>query len=133
MPHKACTHDENRRKVCFLCFKKQNKMLVIENKLKTHMERLVDNYVDDERFPAALCNSCTRNIYRAESGEMIIKSPDLSIFQPLKRYTRLNNDVKCDCKVCEIGRSQPIKISSKIPKNIVAGKIKKFGKNYESL
>lgn len=130
MPHKACTHDENRQKVCFLCFKKQNKMFVIKNTLKSHMEKLVDNYVDDERFPASLCNSCKRNIYRAASGEMEIKSPDLSIFQPLKKSTRLNNNVNCDCKVCEIGRSQPINISNKTPKNTVSGKIKKLEKNY---
>jgi len=113
MPTIALTHDENRGKVCFLCFRKQKQMFIIKHQLKIDMENHVDNYGDERRLPAALCCTCKRKLFRAKTEKKKLESPDLSIFKPVP-VTRST----CECKICEIARELPANICGKVAKKI---------------
>lgn len=119
MSSKALTHDQNRGKVCFLCFRKQKQMYIIENQLKIDMKNHVDNYDDERRLPAAVCCTCRRKVFQAKTEKKKLASPDLSIFKHVQA-TRS----RCECKICEIAREIPAKICGKVAKK-VPGKFSK--------
>lgn len=111
----ALTHDENRFKVCLLCFRKRKEMFIIQMKLTDHVKSLFENYDEaDDRIPGALCGSCKRNVSKMMNGQMQkIEFPDLSIFWHKPKATRSRDNMKCDCALCEIARSVPTAFSAK--------------------
>lgn len=113
MPSTALTHDENRCKVCFLCFRKQKRMYVIKNQLKIDINKLVDNYTDERSLPAGLCSTCRNKVLKAKAETRKLESPDLSIFKPVQ-ITRS----RCECKICEIARETPANICGKAKEKV---------------
>lgn len=89
----ALSHDENRLKVCLLCFWKKKDMFPLTKTLKSNFENLYENYVDDSNLPGALCCTCRRNLYRAKENEKR-KLPDFSIFKRIE--TRSKSDLNCN-------------------------------------
>ncbi len=50
----AGSHDENRAKVCFICFIKKKKVVNITTVLKNHIQKITSYNAEDNRLPSAL-------------------------------------------------------------------------------
>lgn len=121
MPKNAYTHEENRFKVCYMCFKKQKEMFKITNPIKIHIISLTGEFIEKDSIPAALCSSCRRNLFRDVANKKKVNSPDFSSFPPLKKHTRSNLNENCDCRLCEIARSIPVNLTNKFSNNELPG------------
>ena len=75
----ALTHDENRLKVCMLCFRKGKQIFSLKLKLKSDFEKIYTNYVDDNNIPGSLCSTCKRDISRAKQKKPKRELPDFSM------------------------------------------------------
>lgn len=110
------THDENRYKICLLCLGKTKKMFKIENSLLTKLNSALNSEISlDRNLPCALCNSCKRQVYFANSKNknrnVTINLPDFSKFSNNTRVTRscdnekkISNE-KCLCHLCDLART----------------------------
>ena len=104
------THDDFRKCICMLCFKKCKQARAITD----HQRKLVEDCVIsglerfDERLPTALCTTCRLALTLFEKGEGNLDRVnifDYSQLKPLSRVTRTSTSTSCDCLLCEIGRS----------------------------
>lgn len=101
------SHDENRQSFCLICLKRKNLMRKIEGALKNHVLEIVDFDPNDERLPTVVCASCKILVYKAlksENKSQIIKLPDYSGFKKIKKTTRTQKEILCDCSLCELAR-----------------------------
>ena len=66
---KPLNHEENRNKVCLLCFSKVSKGKPVHNTLKGVIkEYFLPEYYDSEVYPKVLCGSCYAAVYRQSKG-----------------------------------------------------------------
>lgn len=122
------SHEENRRKVCLLCFRKATTSKPIHETLKPAIaEHFIPQYSEhDTIYPKVLCLSCYAVIYRCLKGQIPrdFHVYDYTKLQPLK--TRSTSDHNT-CKLCQVARetifpkrpkkiSKPRKVSVKICK-----------------
>lgn len=102
----AGTHEENRFKVCLLCFGKTKVMIKIGGNLQNLVEAIFQYDKSDGRLPVVLCSGCKRDIYRVKNGtHKDIRLPDISKISVLKRFTRSNASALCNCHVCIVART----------------------------
>lgn len=110
----AGSHNDNRNKVCVICFGKNsrcNKSKFVPIIPQGKIENMIQNYFEyeasNERLPNAICGKCLRKLYRSED----IVPPNLSDFKAMI-FTRPVKKVQdqllpCKCRLCQIVR-QPI-------------------------
>ena len=126
MPTTSKTHNENRSKVCLLCFQKGSTMRSAgspEN-LTRIQEYFFENYdPSDLKLPIGICSCCNRKLLNLENKklgkdkdkplpEVILPDPvDFSKLQFPASITRSRGgDLQsCDCDICEIAREEIFK------------------------
>lgn len=66
------SHEENREKVCVLCFEKVKHPKRVHQSLKqVIVENFLTNYtVNNEIYPKVLCGSCYIAVYRCSKGNL---------------------------------------------------------------
>lgn len=102
---KPRTHDENRLQICLLCFGKTKTMHLIKGACEILIRKHFEYDKADDRLPLVLCSGCKRDLYRIEdTEEKTIRLPDVSELRPIKKNTRSNSKLMCDCCVCELAR-----------------------------
>lgn len=103
---KAGTHNENRSKVCLLCFGRSKVMSLVQGKLKSYVEKMYEYDPCDERLPNAVCTTCKRKLYIVKDDtENTVKLSIFSDLEPLKNIkTRLSSKALCNCYVCQLVR-----------------------------
>lgn len=106
------SHEENRSKVCLLCFKKAIPARKIHGTLvKTIAEKILPEYNnEDEKFPKVLCQGCYRAVYRYKNGEQL-QNIELHKYQSGKNDIR-NKDHR-ECELCTVAQSNCLKIVKK--------------------
>ena len=126
MPTTALTHDQNRSKVCLICFQKGKKDTIRSTEspqnLKKIQEFFMENYdPSDLKLPAGLCACCKTKLDRMEikkSGkdkdkplpEVILPDPvDFTklVFPPTITRSRGGDLSPCSCDICEIATQTP--------------------------
>ncbi|PAA78421.1 hypothetical protein BOX15_Mlig010790g22 [Macrostomum lignano] len=111
MPNYSKSHEENRLKVCLVCFKRGSGMQRIGKAALPRIQRyFYANYdLKNEFLPAALCARCQGLLLDIERGnrtsEALPAPFDFSKVVPTKE-TR--GHPKCSCCLCEIARESPI-------------------------
>lgn len=105
----ACSHEENRHKVCIVCMMKGTR-----NITETIVTRLRENYISnydptDDRLPCAICSKCSNDLREVSNGnkssDILPDVFDYSVIVP--KYvasTRSGIQRLCDCYICEVGR-----------------------------
>lgn len=101
-------HDENRLAVCLLCMNKTKEM----TKITTNMQETINIYFlegynsDDIRLPSALCGNC-RHIVQEYRGGKFVKKIEVFDYSEIGTMPRpiTRSGVQCQCKICEVGRS----------------------------
>ena len=118
MPNHKKNHEENRKCVCILCFRKPKGQL---RNLSDKMRQLFINYVltDDTNglsdmsfswLPTTLCVSCKKLLgIVAKNPKMALKHVDFASLTPPQVFrgevvTRSSLEVECGCSVCEVAR-----------------------------
>ncbi|PAA49210.1 hypothetical protein BOX15_Mlig018049g5 [Macrostomum lignano] len=107
----ALSHEENRLKICLLCYKKGSSMQRIGNaSLKRIQAHFLPNYnANDEQLPAALCARCNKLLADVDKGikapNVLPNSSEVVKVSPTK-ITRQSSS--CACKICETARFNPI-------------------------
>lgn len=110
---KACSHDENRRKVCGPCGtkisfgkKKPNKFLINE-KYETLIKKFINKDYDlnNEKYPLSICRTCYHTLFDASNNIFTRPFPDMPDYNSLvlPKSTRTSMD-SCNCYVCLTGR-----------------------------
>jgi hypothetical protein len=110
MPYTAKTHEENRQKVCAVCFKKSARPLNDKQKWFI-LNNLYARFKEQEHIlPSGICNGC-RMILSSREGAKPRPLPlrynyeglvqDLSNMPPLTR-----THPSCTCEVCRVARAQ---------------------------
>lgn len=111
MPNHAKSHEENRAKVCLICFKRGSSMQRIGDASLSRVQQFFcsDYDINQEFLPAAVCARCQRLLLDIERGSRSIESLpepfDFSVVVPT-RTTR--SSTVCTCCMCEIARDSPI-------------------------
>lgn len=98
------SHEQNRRKICLLCFCRTKSMFPIVKKLKEKVAKVYDYDANDERLPVVVCNGCRRDLYRLDDDPKKTVSFANTSKLSLKRVTRSNGNTPCNCKVCQFAR-----------------------------
>ena len=118
MPNHKRNHEENRKCVCILCFRKPKGQL---RNLSDKMRQLFINYVltDDTNglsdmsfswLPTTLCVSCKKLLDTvAKNPKLALKHVDFASLTPPQVFrgevvTRSSLEVECGCSVCEVAR-----------------------------
>lgn len=119
MPHHAKTHEENRSKICLLCFNKGKVMRLLT---KDHYET-IENYIidgfdrSDNRLPNGICGTCRLTVQECSQGNFK-RLQHLNVYDhslvvgsqpPLTRSAATNMSLapsQCPCVVCGIARSK---------------------------
>ena len=118
MPHKALTHDENRAKVCAVCYCKSGSKAT--RKVSDQHEAAIKDLVfegynkNDSKFPSGLCDTCHFSLLDNVAGYSLKnkKSPPRLLILPdtetyeiqLQRVTRGNSASSCQCIICDVAR-----------------------------
>ena len=83
----AKSHDENRAKVCLICFQKNKNMIPAENPtlLKRIQEFFFENYCpSDLKLPSAICATCKKKLQFKEARKLgDEKVPEVSLPDPV--------------------------------------------------
>ena len=118
MPHHKLTHEENRSKVCAVCYCKSGSKAnrKVSDKLELAIKDLVFKDYDkkDTKFPSGLCSDCYFNLMDATHGhslqnrntpprQLLIPDPEVYDIE-LQRLTRSSSGVQCQCIICAIAR-----------------------------
>lgn len=108
------THEQNRLKICLLCFKKVKEPKLIHNTLtKTIKQCFISEYDEDsEIYPKVLCGSCYIGVYRCQKGEQY-KKIDVHQYQ-VRKHTR-DSTKHVDCEICCLAQ-QTLPKRDKVPK-----------------
>lgn len=110
MPYTARSHDEARKVLCILCFKKGKDVRPLSNRIRMLIEKhcVAGIDFDDVRLPSRICTACRLTLDEYEKG---IFSRNIETFDyaqiPQIYMTRLRStslQSKCECLVCEISR-----------------------------
>lgn len=53
------THEENRKLVCVVCFKKTKNIRQVTNAMEDRIKHLITNFrLSSRRFPTGICGTC---------------------------------------------------------------------------
>lgn len=106
---KAGSHEENRNRICLLCFGKTKKMYPVKGMVKDLLENHLVYDENDERLPCVVCTTCYNNLYQVKNGEeQIARLPNFADLKILQRSTRSNVNVTCQCHICELARKPKV-------------------------
>ncbi|KAK6196452.1 hypothetical protein SNE40_001675 [Patella caerulea] len=117
MPHHACDHEENRTKVCLVCFKKGASTIQIkEGKVLCRVRQFyIENYdPQDGHMPSGICSRCRNLLLDIETGKQPMDClPDPFDFSKVVSpsvATRNNPSpsLSCQCMICLVARSNPV-------------------------
>ena len=126
MPNTSKTHDENRSKVCLLCFQRDKNIRSAESpeNLRRIHEYFFENYdPSDLKLPIGICSCCNRKLLNLENKKLgkdkdkplpEVILPDPVDFSKLKfpasiTRSRGGDLQNCDCDICEIAREEIFK------------------------
>lgn len=116
------SHDQNREKLCLICFAKKSrsaKIVFVKIVSGGKLEKLINSHFEysanDKRYPNAICQGCRKKLYTAKDNSAI-KCPDLKLFDknPARSSARSATSSKhhrCGCKLCDLIRTpliQPV-------------------------
>lgn len=100
------THEQNRLKVCLLCFKKKSNLRVISEKfakvIRNHSLPYYDRH--DEKYPKTMCHSCRIILTQHEKGE---KNCNIKVLHDYSTDTTVKitrKTPKCECLLCRVVR-----------------------------
>jgi hypothetical protein len=118
MPHTQKTHDENRCRVCVICFRKCDRLLTDKHKLYIIHNVFAKFKEEEHTLPTGICSSCRVKIISTEGTNPQIMPPrqnyeqivsDLHNIPPATRSSPV-----CMCKICRIAQSTLPSIGSKL-------------------
>ena len=119
MPHHQLTHEENRAKVCAVCYSKSGSKAtrqVSAREVVAIKELVYEGYnMCDERFPTGLCDTChfclADNIVghshqnNRKAPPRVLKILDTETYDiQLQKVTRGNPTTSCQCNICSVAR-----------------------------
>lgn len=105
---RGCSHDENRLKICAVCFgkSKYNITKVVEERIIMYFHE--DFVLSDPRYPAGICAKCRNDLLNISCGKKTVailpELYDCDQISPVLTSTRANPIPLCDCKLCDIAR-----------------------------
>ena len=109
MSSRTDSHEQNRSKVCGLCFRKPKQHQRISpsvlTMIKKHSHK--DYSLDDTSLPVIICTSCVKTLKVVDSGSIDRKLPDVNyndLSKPQPVNTRSTICEKCSCSVCAVAR-----------------------------
>lgn len=110
------SHEECRKRVCLLCFKKSKDMRILSEKMWIIIEKFIVQGIDrnDDRLPCALCSTCSRVIREFSVGNFTrhINVERIEIQKVVQ--TRQTTREGCSCIVCQTATSMPSNICKSI-------------------
>lgn len=120
------THDENRHKVCIICFEKASYPITntINQRIKDYF---IENYdINEDCCPAAICGRCRAILIDISSGK---KDPSIlpevydfsNILPEYVISTRSVPNPICNCEMCQVARVTLSSNSSKAKKGRPCG------------
>ena len=86
---KKSGHQENRQKICCVCFSKQKSVIIVKehgelfNRIKEKVHPNLN--FEDERYPTGLCQRCKKILFLIELG----KKTDADLPQNLFDHTKI--------------------------------------------
>jgi len=104
MPNHQKSHDECRKTVCILCFRKCKEELTrqIQEKVSKVFKREFD--FQSPSVPTGICTTCRMKVFRWEKQETASNIPVLQDFNKIVVKTLTRTSSVCDCLICKIGR-----------------------------
>lgn len=111
-PQIACSHDENRKKVCVACGNKiffrgeSLTKFLLSDKLIALLKKCVSAKFDPSspKFPVCICYTCRKTLKEYEDNNFRRPRPMMPNFWDIQlaKTTRQNstNNVVCNCFVC---------------------------------
>ena len=125
---RSCSHEENRLKVCAICFGKSKYAItkVVEDRIATYF--LKEFVTSDPRFPAGICAKCRNDLLSISCGKKTVdilpEQYDYEQISPTLTSTRANSIPLCDCQLCDVARQSGNLISSQWKKGRPSAKEK---------
>ncbi|KAK6191301.1 hypothetical protein SNE40_003027 [Patella caerulea] len=115
MPNSALDHEQNRKKVCLVCFKKGGSIVSICGlTLERIRKHYIDNYDEnDTHLPAGICARCRKVLLQVDRGEKpqdVLQEPfDFSkiIIPSMSTRTSPTPLENCSCCMCQVARGNP--------------------------
>ena len=117
MPHFKLSHEENRAKICAVCYGRsgskatQRVTAILEQGLRSLV--FSDYRVSDERFPSGVCTTCRLSLLENMKGsslgnrdaprKMLLPDPDCYEVK-LSKVTRSFSAQECQCMICVLAR-----------------------------
>lgn len=103
------THDENRSKVCIVCFEKGS-YDITATVLQRIKDLFIENYeLEDECYPTSICGRCRATLSDISSGKKHHSAlPEVFDFSKILpeyvRSTRSSPIRLCNCEICQVAR-----------------------------
>ena len=109
---RARTHNDNRKIICAVSFRKCGGLRVISKEEEFSMKSLPQLRhfsLADEKLPVVICNSCCLAVkahaHNPLKPQRKLQSPNYEYLTPPSQYsTRSISDLRCQCTVCCNGR-----------------------------
>lgn len=105
MPTFAKNHEENRKKVCAVCFAKTKRSIQPKD-IERVTKYVVENYdISNPCFAAGMCNSCHLILSRFDAKDFsrgLRVCLDQTVH--MKTSTRSASASQCSCRLCNIAR-----------------------------
>ena len=105
---RALTHEENRCKVCAICFgkAKYNLTAIVLERIQRYFRKDYDP--SDNRFPCGICSKCRSDLIDISAGkkkiEILPELYDYIHISPITTTTRSNPVPLCDCEICNVSQ-----------------------------
>lgn len=106
---KAATHEENRNKVCIVCFRKGTYNITDSVKERIRLYFMENISFNDSRVPAAICGNCRAHLLEISQGKKLVdtlpESVDTSTIVPIMSTRNCPEQIACSCQICQVARS----------------------------
>lgn len=102
MPNWKKNHDENRKKVCAVCFDKNKTVRPISDDQENIIQSTIPGFrLTSKRFPSAICTTC--RIYIIKYRESFTNHVKVFDYQK-HRFAYERGGVECSCVICSVAR-----------------------------
>jgi hypothetical protein len=105
---RALNHEENRKKVCLICFNKSNCNItdVVLARIRRYFMPTYE--MTNPNLPCGMCSRCRSNLLDISDGNKstsVLPTPfDFRVIAPYTTATRSDPIPVCECQICEIAR-----------------------------
>lgn len=103
MPNYKKNHNENRVKVCAVCFDKSKHVLPINISQEAILQKIIPGFrLSSKYFPSGICACCRQLMVK--HGENLVTST--TIFNYQANRILISGKEACSCLICTVARLQ---------------------------